>query len=46
MGWAVGTLLGGAAQFLIQVPPLWKDGLALPSGVGARRSRASAPSGA
>jgi putative peptidoglycan lipid II flippase len=26
MGWAVGTLLGGAAQFLIQVPPLWKDG--------------------
>ncbi|HUG53141.1 MAG TPA: murein biosynthesis integral membrane protein MurJ [Vicinamibacteria bacterium] len=26
MGWAVGTVLGGAAQFLIQVPPLWKDG--------------------
>ena len=26
MGWAVGTLLGGAAQFLIQVPPLWKEG--------------------
>jgi putative peptidoglycan lipid II flippase len=26
MGWAVGTLLGGAAQLLIQVPPLWKDG--------------------
>jgi putative peptidoglycan lipid II flippase len=25
-GWAVGTLLGGAAQFLIQVPPLWKEG--------------------
>jgi putative peptidoglycan lipid II flippase len=22
----VGTLLGGAAQFVIQVPPLWKDG--------------------
>jgi putative peptidoglycan lipid II flippase len=26
LGWAVGTLLGGAAQFLVQVPPLWKDG--------------------
>jgi putative peptidoglycan lipid II flippase len=26
MGWAVGTLLGATAQFLIQVPPLWKDG--------------------
>ena len=26
MGWAVGTLLGAAAQFLIQVPPLWMDG--------------------
>jgi putative peptidoglycan lipid II flippase len=26
MGWAVGTLLGAAAQFLIQVPPLGKDG--------------------
>jgi putative peptidoglycan lipid II flippase len=26
MGWAVGTVLGGAAQSLIQVPPLWKDG--------------------
>ena len=26
MGWAVGTLLGAAAQFLIQVPPLRKDG--------------------
>ena len=26
MGWAVGTLLGSAAQFLIQVPPLCKDG--------------------
>ena len=26
IGWALGTLLGGAAQFLIQVPPLWKDG--------------------
>ena len=25
-GWAVGTVLGGAAQFLIQVPPLRKDG--------------------
>jgi putative peptidoglycan lipid II flippase len=26
MGWAVGTLLGSAAQFLIQVPPLRKEG--------------------
>ena len=26
MGWAVGTLLGAAAQLLVQVPPLWKDG--------------------
>ena len=26
MGWAVGTLLGGAAQLLIQVPSLWKAG--------------------
>ncbi|HET7747078.1 MAG TPA: murein biosynthesis integral membrane protein MurJ [Vicinamibacteria bacterium] len=26
IGWAVGTLLGGLAQFLVQVPPLWKDG--------------------
>jgi len=26
MGWAVGTLLGAAAQFLVQVPPLHKDG--------------------
>lgn len=26
LGWAVGTLLGGAAQFLIQVPPLRKMG--------------------
>jgi putative peptidoglycan lipid II flippase len=26
LGWAIGTLLGGAAQFLIQVPPLVKDG--------------------
>ena len=26
LGWAVGTLLGGAAQFLIQVPPLWREG--------------------
>jgi len=26
MGWAVGTLLGSAAQFLVQVPPLRKDG--------------------
>jgi putative peptidoglycan lipid II flippase len=25
-GWAVGTLLGGAAQFLIQVPPLHRGG--------------------
>jgi len=26
MGWAVGTLLAAAAQFLVQVPPLWKEG--------------------
>jgi putative peptidoglycan lipid II flippase len=26
VGWAVGTLLGGAAQFLVQVPPLWRAG--------------------
>jgi len=26
MGWAVGTMLGSAAQFFIQVPPLWKEG--------------------
>ena len=25
-GWAIGTVLGGAAQLLIQVPPLWRDG--------------------
>ena len=39
MGWAVGTLLGGAAQFLIQVPAADARGLALPPGVGAGRSR-------
>jgi putative peptidoglycan lipid II flippase len=26
LGWALGTLVGGAAQFLIQVPPLWRMG--------------------
>jgi putative peptidoglycan lipid II flippase len=26
LGWALGTLLGGTAQFLVQVPPLWKMG--------------------
>jgi putative peptidoglycan lipid II flippase len=26
VGWAVGTLLGGLAQLLIQVPPLWRAG--------------------
>ena len=26
IGWAVGTLLGGLAQFLIQIPALWRDG--------------------
>src|SRR5688572_5558435 len=26
VGWAVGTVLGGAAQLLIQVPGLWKAG--------------------
>jgi putative peptidoglycan lipid II flippase len=26
IGWAIGTVLGGAAQLMIQVPPLWKEG--------------------
>ena len=26
VGWAIGTVLGGAAQLLIQVPPLWREG--------------------
>jgi len=26
VGWALGTLLGGLAQFLVQVPPLWRAG--------------------
>jgi putative peptidoglycan lipid II flippase len=26
VGWAVGTVAGGAAQLLIQVPPLWREG--------------------
>jgi putative peptidoglycan lipid II flippase len=26
IGWALGTLLGGTAQFLVQVPPLRKEG--------------------
>jgi putative peptidoglycan lipid II flippase len=26
VGWAVGTVVGGAAQLLIQVPPLWREG--------------------
>jgi putative peptidoglycan lipid II flippase len=26
VGWAVGTLLAGAAQFLVQVPALWREG--------------------
>ena len=26
IGWAIGTLLGGAAQLFIQVPTLWKQG--------------------
>jgi putative peptidoglycan lipid II flippase len=26
LGWAVGTLVGGLAQFLVQVPSLWRDG--------------------
>ena len=26
VGWAVGTVVGGAAQLLIQVPPLWRQG--------------------
>jgi putative peptidoglycan lipid II flippase len=26
LGWAIGTLLGGLAQFLVQVPSLWRSG--------------------
>ena len=26
LGWAVGTVAGGAAQFLVQVPALWREG--------------------
>jgi putative peptidoglycan lipid II flippase len=26
LGWAVGTLFGGAAQVLVQLPSLWRDG--------------------
>lgn len=26
VGWAIGTVLGGLAQLLIQVPPLWREG--------------------
>ena len=26
VGWAIGTLLGGAGQLLVQVPPLWREG--------------------
>ncbi len=26
LGWAIGTVLGGAAQLLVQVPPLWREG--------------------
>jgi putative peptidoglycan lipid II flippase len=26
LGWALGTLLSGTAQFLVQVPPLWRTG--------------------
>jgi putative peptidoglycan lipid II flippase len=26
LGWAIGTLLGGAAQFLTQLPPLYREG--------------------
>ena len=26
LGWSLGTLLGGVAQFLVQVPPLWRSG--------------------
>jgi putative peptidoglycan lipid II flippase len=26
IGWAIGTVVSGAAQLLIQVPPLWKEG--------------------
>ena len=39
LGWAVGTLLGGAAQFLIQVPPL----LARRAGASGRNGRPGDP---
>ncbi len=26
VGWAIGTLLGGAAQLLVQLPSLWREG--------------------
>jgi putative peptidoglycan lipid II flippase len=35
LGWALGTLRGGLAQFLIQVPSLRPARLALPAAVGA-----------
>jgi putative peptidoglycan lipid II flippase len=42
LGWALGTLLGGAAQFLVQVPPLSREGWRFrwdwaPSDPGLRR---------
>ena len=44
LGWSVGTLLGGLAQFLVQVPPLRQHGLRLPARMGSRATRACAAS--
>ncbi|MFN7134828.1 MAG: murein biosynthesis integral membrane protein MurJ, partial [Myxococcales bacterium] len=35
VGWAVGTLLGGALQLLVQLPPLRRDGFRLRPRLGA-----------
>ena len=29
VGWSLATLVGGALQFLVQIPPLWRDGFRL-----------------
>jgi putative peptidoglycan lipid II flippase len=45
VGWAVGTLLGGTAQFLIQLPPLRRGGwrFRLDWAPATRASRGSGP---
>ena len=44
LGWSMGTLLGGIAQFAVQVPALRRPGLSLSTGLGSRPTRASARS--